>query len=93
MVDTAAPITNFHPYHAPEAVPHSEQPEQGLPGVLERVGVDPERYSNLKDRVKSMDARDLLARAGAFARSRPAMVIAGIAVAIIGARLIRNRMM
>ncbi len=93
MVDTATPISNFHPYRTPAAVPHSEEPEQGLPGVLEKVGVDPDRYRNLRDRVKSMNARDWLARAGEFARSRPAMIITGIAVAVIGARLIRKRMM
>lgn len=93
MVDTATPISHFHPYRAPDAVPHAEQPEHGLGAVLEKAGIDPERYRNLKERVKSMSGRDWMARAGAFARSRPAMIITGIAVAVIGARLIRKRMM
>ncbi len=93
MVDTATPISNFHPYRAPDAVPHSELPEEGLPAVLEKVGVDPERYRNLKERVKSMSARDWLMRAGEFARSRPAMIISAVVVAVLGARLIKRRMM
>jgi hypothetical protein len=91
MVDNTAPISNFHRYEPPVAVPHTEEPEHGLPGALEKVGVDPARYRNFRDRVKSMDSRDWLTRLGAFARSRPALILTGIAVAVIGARLVRRR--
>jgi hypothetical protein len=93
MIDNTAPISNFHRYEAPEAVPHSEEPERGLPGVLEKVGVEPERYRNFRARVKSMNGRDWLARLGALARSPTALLITGIAIAVIGVTLTRRRVL
>ena len=93
MVDNIIPISNFHPYQPPGVTPHAEQPERGVPGLLERLGVDPARFSNFKERVGSMNGRDWLAQLRSAARSRPAMILTGIAVAVIGARLIRRRVM
>lgn len=91
MIDNTAPLSNFHRYEAPEAVPHSEEPERGLPGVLEKVGVEPARYRNFRARVKSMNGRDWLARLGAFAGNPAALLITGIAIAVIGVMLTRRR--
>ncbi len=91
MEDNIVPNSNFQPYQPAGVTPHAEDPERWAAGSARKTGVDPERFRNFKERVGSMNGRDWLAQLKSFARSRPAMILTGIAVAVIGARLIRRR--
>ncbi|MGZ7079227.1 MAG: hypothetical protein ACXVJT_07435 [Thermoanaerobaculia bacterium] len=69
LVDNLNPTNQFHPYQAPDAIPHAE------------------RGSGLKN----VGARRLIDNARAYARKNPALVLGGIAAAVMGAGLLRAR--
>lgn len=92
MVDKTNPTNQFHPYSPSDATPHSEQPESGmLKEWLGRAGIDTGNLGALGDKLKNVDFRQSVAKAREFARNRPALALGGLAVAAIGAGLLRKR--
>jgi hypothetical protein len=91
MMDNINPNSNFHPYQPIDAVPHAEKPERGVVGLVEKAGMDPDKFRNLTERVRSMNGRDWLERVRSFTMSRLGLAFGSIAVAAIGAVLMRRR--
>lgn len=91
MLDNVNPTSNFHPYQPADAVPRTDQPETGLPAIAERVGIDPAKFRNFSERMRSRNAQDWLQSLRSFAMSRPGIFLGSIAVAAIAAGLIRKR--
>ena len=92
MVDNINPNTQFHPYRAPDAIPHTEAPKvSGLGGILERVGIDKSRIESLNNSFSNMNVRGQLDRARGVAQKNPGMVLGGLAALVIGAGLMRRR--
>ncbi len=81
MTDAASPTTQFHPYQPPTATPVSERPSSALGRGMTRVGVDPAKMRSAAERGR------------AYARRHPARILGGIALAVIGAGLLRGRVM
>jgi hypothetical protein len=80
MTDSASPTTQFHPYQAPEATPVAERPTNAIGRNLTRVGVDPAKMRSAAERGR------------AYARRHPGRILGGMALAVIGAGLLRGRM-
>lgn len=80
MTDTASPTTQFHPYQPPTATPVAERPTSAIGRSLTRVGVDPAKVRSATERGR------------AYARRHPGRVLGGLALAVIGAGLLRGRM-
>jgi hypothetical protein len=91
MIDNMNPTISFHPYQPAGAIPHSEQPENGVAGIVEKAGLDPEKFRNFAERMKSRNARDWLDLARSHARNRPALVLGTLAIAAITAGLFLRR--
>jgi hypothetical protein len=70
MIDNINPNSSFHPHQPIDAVPHAEEPERGLAGVAEKVGMNPDKLRNFTERVRSMNGRIWWSAAG---RSRRAV--------------------
>jgi hypothetical protein len=91
MVDITNPTNQFHPYQPVDATPNAEKPVGGLSGVLKNLGIDTSNFGSVGDTVKNMDMRGSLDKARSYARSNPALVLGGLAAAVIGAGLLRKR--
>ena len=81
MTDTASPTTQFHPYQPPTAIPVSERPSNAIARGMTRVGVDPAKMRSAAERGR------------AYARRHPGRILGGMALAVIGAALLRGRLM
>ena len=92
MLDKVNPTSQFHPYTPSDATPHSEMPEKsGLRQLLASVGIDSDRIDAISDRLKNVDLRQSAQKARDFAASKPGLVLGGLAVAAIGAGILRGR--
>jgi hypothetical protein len=96
MVDTTNPTSQFHSYQPQEAIPHSQEPkESALTGIMQKIGVDPEQLRSMSDSVKSglsnVDVKGRASKARDWARNNPALVLGGLAAAVIGLGLARKR--
>ncbi|MCU1246024.1 MAG: hypothetical protein JWN02_1934 [Acidobacteria bacterium] len=91
MVDITNPTNQFHPYQPVDAMPNSEKPAGGLGGMLKNLGIDTSNLGSVGDTVKNMDVRGSFDKARSYARSNPALVLGGLAAAVIGAGLLRRR--
>lgn len=79
MTDTASPTAQFHPYQPPEATPVSERPTTAIGRGLTRVGADPAKMRSAAERGR------------AYAKRHPGRILGGMALAVIGAGLLRGR--
>jgi hypothetical protein len=79
MTDTASPTTQFHPYQPPEATPVSERPTSAVGRGLTRVGADPAKMRSAAERGR------------AYAKRHPGRILGAMALAVIGAGLLRGR--
>jgi len=86
MVDNLNPTNQFHPYQRPDFPEASTQSQGGLDGWLGKLGIDRDALRNLGSNPTVTKARD-------FARGNGAMVLGGLAAAVIGAGLLRRRAM
>jgi hypothetical protein len=84
MVDNLNPTNQFHPYQAPEFPSVSTQQAGGLMGMLDKFGINNESLRNLGSHPTVTKARD-------YARNNGAVVLGGLAAAVIGAGLLRRR--
>lgn len=86
MVDQETPTNQFHPYQPPDTTPVSEQHSSrtGLRGLLSKIGLDGSKLQNV-------DVRGSLEKARGYAREHPGTVLAGFALAVIGAGLFSRR--
>ncbi len=92
MVDNVNPTSQFHPYTPTDAIPQSERENpSGLSSVLDKLGIDKSSLDGVTDRLKSLDVKQSLGTVRDFARSKPAIALGGLAVAAIGAGLLRKR--
>jgi hypothetical protein len=96
MVDTTNPTSQFHPYQPQDAIPQSEKPqENALTGIMKKIGVDPEQLRSMSDTVKdglsNVDVKGRTSKARDWARNNPALVLGGLAAAVIGLGLARKR--
>jgi hypothetical protein len=91
MVDITNPTNQFHPYQPVDATPNAEKPAGGLTAMLKNLGIDTSNLGSVGDTVKNMDMRGSLDKARSYARSNPALVLGGLAAAVIGAGLLRRR--
>ena len=90
MVDNLNPTNQFHPYQPPDATPHSEM-SGGLGKLLRKVGINSDQLGSLGDSMKNVDVRGSVDKARTYARKNPALILGGIAAAVIGAGLMRKR--
>jgi hypothetical protein len=81
MTDTTSPTTQFHPYQPPDATPVAERPANLFGRNLSRLGVDPAKMRSATERGR------------AYAKRHPGRVLGGMALAVIGAGLLRGRLM
>lgn len=79
MTDDTSPTTQFHPYQKPADVPVAERQPSGMGRIGRKVGLDPLRM------------RASLERGRAWARRHPGRLLGGMALAVIGAGLLRGR--
>lgn len=80
MTDTASATTQFHPYQPPTATPVAERPKSAIGRGLTHVGVDPAKMRSAAERGR------------AYAKRHPGRILGGMALAVIGASLLRGRM-
>jgi hypothetical protein len=109
MVDTTNPTSQFHPYQPQDAVPHTQEPkENALTGLMKKIGVDSEQLRSMGDTLKgslsnaggsvkgglsNLDVKGSTTKARDWARSNPALVLGGLATAVIGLGMARKRSM
>jgi len=91
MVDITNPTNQFHAYQPVDATPNADKPVGGLSGMLGKLGIDTNNLGSLGDTVKNVNVRGSLDKARSYARSNPALVLGGLAAAVIGAGLMRRR--
>ena len=93
MVDNMNPTNQFHPYTPETSMPAAERlslRRSAVSNLLEKVGVDPNR---LPDGLKNFNVSpwlNMLDKARGYARRHPAKVLGGLAIAAIGAGLMRR---
>lgn len=80
MTDAASPTAQFHPYQPPTATPVAERPSSAVGRGLTRVGLDPAKMQSAVERGRT------------WARRHPGRLLGGMALAVIGAGLLRGRM-
>lgn len=88
MVDNTNPTNQFHPYQPTDFEPVKDAPPTGLQGMLGKLGVD---TNKLGETFRNLSTNDTVTKARTYARSNGAMVLGGLAAAVIGAGLLRNR--
>lgn len=94
MIDNTIPTSQFHPYTPPDATPHSERGvSSGLKGILERAGVSSSTVRGMSDKLRNMNVQQSLGKARTMARSNAGLTLGGLAIAAIGAGLLRRRSM
>ena len=90
MVDNLNPTNQFHPYQPPDATPNTGR-GNGLSDMLRKVGLNSDRLRSIGDLMKNVDLRQSVDKAREYARRNPALVLGGLAAAVIGAGLMRRR--
>lgn len=84
MVDNLNPTNQFHPYQRPDFPEGSTQPQSGLTGMLNKLGIN-------TDSLRTLGSHPTVTKARDYARGNGAMVLGGLAAAAIGAGLLRRR--
>jgi hypothetical protein len=90
MVDNVNPTNQFHPYQPPDAQPHTAS-GGGLSDMLRKVGITSDQLGSIGNTIKNVDVRGSVDKARTYARRNPALVLGGLAAAVIGAGLMRKR--
>ena len=80
MNDRVSPTTQFHPYQAPDSTPVSEREDGAIGSAMKRAGVDPARVQSSIERART------------WGRRHPGRLLGGLALAVIGAGLMRGRL-
>ena len=93
MVDNLNPTNQFHPYQPVDVAPSSTRTESGLSGMLNKLGLNTGSLGSLGDSLKNVGNNATVTKARDYARSNGAMVLGGLAAAVIGAGLLRKRSM
>ncbi|HEU5162277.1 MAG TPA: hypothetical protein VFV54_03935 [Thermoanaerobaculia bacterium] len=75
-----SPTTQFHPYQAPDATPVSEREDGAIGSAMKRAGVNPARVQSSIERART------------WGRRHPGRLLGGLAIAVIGAGLMRGRL-
>lgn len=79
MTDTTSPTTQFHSYQPPTATPVAERPTNVIGRGMTRVGVDPAKMRSAAERGR------------AYAKRHPGRILGAMALAVIGAGILRGR--
>ncbi len=90
MVDNFNPTNQFHPYQPPDATPSTGR-GNGLGDILRKVGLNSDSLGSIGDSMKNIDVRQSVDKAREYVRKNPALVLGGLAAAVIGAGLMRRR--
>jgi hypothetical protein len=90
MVDNLNPTNQFHPYQPPDVQPQTSSPG-GLGEMLRKVGINSDQLGSIGNSMKNVDVRGSVDKARTYARKNPALVLGGLAAAVIGAGLMRRR--
>lgn len=90
MVDNTNPTNQFHPYQPPDAIPQTGS-GSGLGGILRRVGIRSDPFGSLGNSLKNVNVNDSVNKARDYARKNPALVLGGLAAAVIGMGMMRGR--
>lgn len=105
MVDRTNPTSQFHPYQAPDATPHSGSESMtgntntgsdlggGLGNMLNKFGIDSSKFGALGNSLKNVDMKGGLDKARGMAANNGGLVLGGLAALAIGAGLMRKRSM
>lgn len=92
MIDNTIPTSQFHPYTPPDVTPHSENVAPGgLRGLLSRAGIGGTSVRSMGEKFRHVDVRHSLDKARTIARSNAGLTLGGLALAAIGAGLLRRR--
>ena len=93
MVDNVNPTSQFHPYTPETSIPQTGNTSlgagTGLSGILSKFGIDQSKIGALGGSLKGMD----LTKARSMAQSNGGLVLGGLAALVIGAGLMRKRVM
>lgn len=90
MVDNTNPTNQFHPYQPPDAIPHTGS-GSGLGDMLRKVGINSDQFGSLGNSLKNVNVNDSVNKARDYARKNPALVLGGLAAAVIGMGMMRGR--
>jgi hypothetical protein len=90
MVDNYNPSNQFHPYQPPDATPQTGS-TSGLGDMLRKVGIDSDQLGSLGSSLKNVDVNGSVNKARDYARKNPALVLGGLAAAVIGMGMMRGR--
>ena len=93
MVDNLNPTNQFHPYQPPEITSPSTQTQGGLSGMLNKLGLNTGSLGSLGDTLRNVGSNATVTKARDYARGNGAMVLGGLAAAVIGAGMLRKRSM
>lgn len=91
MVDNNNPTNQFHPYQPADATPQTRAKSSGLSGMLERVGIDNNAISSVRNSLRNVDGRQAVDKFRGIAQKNPGAVLGGLAALVIGAGLMRRR--
>jgi hypothetical protein len=80
MKDNVSPTTQFHPYQPPDAQPVADRQRGAIGSAMERAGVSPARIESAIERGRT------------WARRHPGRLLGAMALAVIGAGLLRGRL-
>jgi len=90
MVDNMNPTNQFHPYQPPDATPQTGS-TGGLGDMLRKAGINSDQLSSLGSSLKNVNVNDSVNKARDYARKNPALVLGGLAAAVIGMGMLRGR--
>jgi len=90
MVDNLSPTNQFHPYQPPDVQPQTGS-LGGLGEMLRKVGINSDQLGSIGQSMKNVDVRGSFDKARTYARKNPALVLGGLAAAVIGLGLMRRR--
>ena len=91
MVDNLNPTNQFHPYQPPDATPQTGSTSSGLGDMLRKVGINSDQLGSLGDSLKNVNVSQSVDKARDYARKNPALVLGGLAAAVIGMGMLRGR--
>ena len=90
MVDNLNPTNQFHPYQPPDVTPQTGD-SSGIAGMLRKVGIHSDQLGSLSSSLKNVNVNDSVNKARDYARRNPALVLGGLAAAVIGMGMMRGR--
>jgi hypothetical protein len=90
MVDNYNPTNQFHPYQPPDATPQTGS-TGALGDMLRKVGINSDQLGSLGSSLKNANVNDSVNKARDYARKNPALVLGGLAAAVIGMGMMRGK--